>query len=113
MAKSAKTQTDAERLKDARDLAEKAKQMQARHLQTAAKIQARIDASDAAQLRADDTRRKILLGVHYLGLLKAPRNVNLRTSFGTAVGQMKEEDRVLFSDLVAELEAIKAPPATS
>lgn len=99
MAKSEKGLTDLEKIELAKKKAEKAKQMQARHLQTAAKIQKRI--TDKA--RSDDTRRKIIVGSIVMsdaitGDISVTEYLLKRLE-----RQVEERDRLVLADFVQEL----------
>lgn len=101
MAKSEKALTDLEKIEIAKRKAEKAKQMQARHLQTAAKIQKRI--TDKA--RSDDTRRKIIVGSI---VMTDAITGNVRVAeylLNRLAQQVEERDRLVLADFVQELRA--------
>ncbi len=101
MAKSEKPLTDLEKIEVAKAKAQKAKQMQARHLQTAAKIQKRI--TDKA--RSEDTRRKIIVGSIVMsdaitGDISVTEYLLKRLE-----RQVEERDRPVLADFVQELRA--------
>ena len=101
MAKSEKGLTDLEKIEIAKAKAQKAKQMQARHLETAAKIQKRI--TDKA--RSDDTRRKIIVGSIVMsdaitGDISVTEYLLKRLE-----RQVEERDRPVLADFVQELRA--------
>ena len=100
MAKSEKALTDLERIEIARKKAEKAKQMQARHLQTAAKIQKRIN--DRA--RSDDTRRKIIVGA--IVMEDAVRGTGTVAEYLVhRLDHLEERDRSVLAVFIQELRA--------
>ena len=101
MAKSEKGLTDLEKIEVARAKAEKAKQMHARHLQTAAKIQKRI--TDKA--RSEDTRRKIIVGSIVMSDALIGDGSVAKYLAGQIGRKVEERDRPLFADF---LEALKA-----
>lgn len=101
MAKSEKALTDLERIELAKKKAEKAKQMQARHLQTAAKIQKRIN--DKA--RSDDTRRKIILGSIVMEDAVTGNDSVAKYLAGQIGRKVEERDRPLFADFLKALKA--------
>ena len=101
MAKSEKALTDLERIQIARKKAEKAKQMQARHLQTAAKIQKRI--TDKA--RSEDTRRKIIVGSIVMSDALIGDGSVAEYLLKRLERQVEERDRLVLADFVQELRA--------
>lgn len=101
MAKSEKGLTDLEKIEIAKAKAQKAKQMQARHLETAAKIQKRI--TDKA--RSDDTRRKIIVGSIVMEDAVKGNDSVAKYLAGQIGRKVEERDRPLFADF---LEALKA-----
>ncbi len=101
MAKSEKALTDLEKIEIAKRKAEKAKQMQARHLQTAAKIQKRI--TDKA--RSDDTRRKIIVGSIVMTDAITGNGRVAEYLLNRLEQQVEERDRLVLADFVQELRA--------
>lgn len=101
MAKSEKGLTDLEKIEVARAKAEKAKQMHARHLQTAAKIQKRI--TDKA--RSEDTRRKIIVGSIVMSDALIGDGSVAEYLLKRLERQVEERDRLVLADFVQELRA--------
>lgn len=99
MAKIEKGLTDLEKIELAKKKAEKAKQMQARHLQTAAKIQKRI--TDKA--RSDDTRRKIIVGSIVMSDALIGNGSVAEYLLKRLEQQVEERDRLVLADFVQEL----------
>lgn len=99
MAKSEKGLTDLEKIEIAKAKAQKAKQMQARHLETAAKIQKRI--TDKA--RSDDTRRKIIVGsIVMTDALNGDGSV-AKYLLKSLERQVEERDRPVLAEFVQKL----------
>lgn len=99
MAKSEKPLTDLEKIEVAKAKAQKAKQMQARHLQTAAKIQKRI--TDKA--RSEDTRRKIIVGSIVMSDALIGDGSVAKYLLKRLEQQVEERDRLVLADFVQEL----------